>query len=81
MAQTTEKFPHGEWQRLYLAAMTEIDKARLAEKLYNAESAIFERLQKLTAKPETEAERVAIDDAIHGLQVLKRETLNFPDWT
>ena len=49
-------------------------KAKLAEKLDEAESTIFERLQKIGTKPSSEAERVALDDAIRGLHVLKRET-------
>jgi hypothetical protein len=66
---------------MYLATLMETDKTELAEKLYAAESAIFARLQKLSTNTAPEGERVALDDAIRRLHVLKRERLRFPDWT
>jgi hypothetical protein len=81
MAQTAGDFPHGEWQRSYSAAMSETDLTKLAEKLHEAEAAIFERFQKLNGEVDNQAELIALDDAIVGLHVLKRETLRFPDWT
>ena len=69
-----------DWQTPYIAAMTEADKANLPARVNEAEAAIFNRLQELTSIKNCD-ERTALDDAIRGLRVLKREQLNFPDWT
>jgi len=60
--------------------MTETDKTRIPQKLNDAEAAIFDRLQALSSEKNCE-ERTALDDAIRGLRVLKRERLDFPEWT
>ena len=65
---------------LYKAAMTETDDTKIPAKLYDAEAAIFNRLQMLSTAKNCE-ERTALDDAIRGLRDLKRELLKFPDWT
>jgi hypothetical protein len=69
-----------DWQTLYIAAMTEADKTELPARVNEAEAAIFNRLQELSRARNLE-ELTALDDAIRGLRVLKRERLNFPDWT
>jgi hypothetical protein len=69
-----------EWQREYLAALLELDSQKLKERVEAAESAIFKRLQSISHSPDNDAERQAIEDAIAGLRVLKRDRLNFPDW-
>jgi hypothetical protein len=69
-----------DWQTLYIAAMTEADKTQIPARVNEAEAAIFNRLQVLSSVKNCE-ERTALDDAIRGLWVLKRERLNFPDWT
>ena len=69
-----------DWQRLYIAAMTETDGTKIPVRLYDAEPAIFVRLQMLSTAKNCE-ERTALDEAIRGLRDLKREELNFPDWT
>lgn len=69
-----------DWQTLYVAAMMEADKGMLPTRVNEAEAAIFSRLQELSSVKTCE-ERTALDDAIRVLRVLKREQLNFPDWT
>jgi len=61
-----------DWQTPYIAAMTEADKARLPTRVNEAEAAIFNRLQELSSIKTCE-ERTALDDAIRGLRILKRE--------
>jgi hypothetical protein len=68
-----------EWQTLYNAVMTETDQTKIPGKMYDAEAAIFNRLQMLGTVKNCD-ERTALDDAIRGLRDLKRELLNFPDW-
>ena len=69
------------WQTLYLAAMMEGDNTKLLPKLNEAEAAIFNRLQALSTVENCQEERTALDDAIRGLRVLKRDQLRFPDWS
>ena len=76
---------HGyEWQKLVRDALLELDPKALPQKVANAESAIFERLQalaKVDAPNSDDAEeRQALQDAVNSLRVLKREVLKFPDW-
>lgn len=54
--------------------------AKLAERLHAAEAAIFERLQKLSINTAPEGERVALDEAIRRLHMLKREKLRSPQF-
>jgi len=80
---TTSDLPslrYPEWQRPYQAALLEGDPKKLAEHVWEAEAAIFQRLQKLNTSQDGRAERDAIQDALNGLKVLKRDMLEFPDW-
>ena len=74
------KILYPEWQRDYQAALLELDREKLRERVEAAETAIFKRLQAISQSPENQAERQAIEDALAGLRVLKRESLDFPDW-
>ena len=74
----TLRFP--EWQHLYLAVLVEADRKKLMDRVTDAENAIFNRLQSLAGNTDHHAERQAIEDALNALRVLKRETLDFPDW-
>ena len=71
------------WQRAYEAALLELDRKKLLERVHTAEAVIFNRLQALAQipdSPEHAAERQAMEDALNALRVLKRNKLNFPDW-
>ena len=74
----TLKFP--EWQQHYLAALTEVDRKKLMDRLTDAENAIFHRRQSIAQDGNHHAERKAIEDALSAMRVLKRERLDFPDW-
>jgi hypothetical protein len=69
-----------EWQREYRAALMELDPKKMLERVTGAETAIFKRLQTISRSADNHAERQAIEDALTGLRVLKRENLGFPDW-
>jgi hypothetical protein len=75
---STLRFP--EWQQPYLAALMEADRKKLVDRVTDAENAIFNRLQALAGNADHQAERQAIEDALQALRVLKRHTLDFPDW-
>ena len=65
------QFP--DWQRAFESAMRESDPARLAARLRAAKLAIFSRLKAKTEHPPSISERIALNDAIHWLRVLRSE--------
>jgi hypothetical protein len=69
-----------EWQTPYQEALLETDKKKMEAKVHLAEWKIFQRLQTISADSDHYGERTAIADALNALRVLKRETLNYPDW-
>jgi hypothetical protein len=66
------KFP--KWQEPYLEALMETDDRKLVERVKLAESAIFMRLRAIQSDSDI-TEKQAIEDALSGLTVLKRETV------
>jgi hypothetical protein len=77
---SSPKVLYPEWQNQYQAALVELDREKLSERLAAAEAAIFNRLQTIARSSDHQAERQAIEDALAGLRVLTREKLGFPDW-
>ncbi|MGB0002607.1 MAG: hypothetical protein WBQ04_20985 [Candidatus Acidiferrales bacterium] len=69
-----------EWQTAYQEALVEVDEQKLEAKIHLAEWKIFQRLQTISADSDHHGERSAIADAVNALYVLKRDTLNYPDW-
>ena len=74
-----EDLPYPRWQASYRDALVELDHDKLMERVNQAESAIFDRLQTLPPSSESLMERQAITDALANLRCLKRETLGFLD--
>ena len=74
------KIPYPEWQNEYAAALVELDREKLPQRVAAAETAIFNRLQAISQSADNRAERQAIQDALANLRVLMREKLAFPDW-
>jgi hypothetical protein len=68
------------WQHEYQAAVVELDRQKLPERVVAAEAAIFKRLQQLSQDSDSNAERQVIEDALHSIRVLKRDELKYPDW-
>ena len=69
------KFP--EWQEPYLEALMETDERKLVERVKLAESAILMRLRAIQSHSDM-TEKQAIEDALNGLTVLKRWTVQPP---
>jgi hypothetical protein len=69
-----------QWQNEYAAALVELDREKLPQRLAASEAAIYKRLQAISQSSDHQAERQAIEDALAALRVLKRENLGFPDW-
>jgi hypothetical protein len=66
-----------EWQQLYVEAMLETNVVKLRGRVASAEKAILSRVGELCASSDGQKEWQAIEDAISGLLVLKREILKF----
>lgn len=64
----------------YRDALVELDHDKLMERVSQAESAIFARLQTLPPSSASLMERQATADALANLRCLKCETLEFLDW-
>lgn len=69
-----------EWQRPLQEALLELDPETLKQKVVEAETAIFERLQELSSDHDSSEERQELLDATNTLRVLKKESLKYPDW-
>ena len=66
-------FQFPDWQREVESAMRESDGATLPLRLEAAKKAIFSRLKAKTERPPGILERIALNDAIHLLRVLRSE--------
>jgi len=63
-----------EWQELYAAALLETDWSVIEEKIQPAENAIRARLSEFSMNHGgTPEENQAIQDALNGLDILRRE--------
>jgi hypothetical protein len=80
MTTSDSSLHYPEWKTPYQGALLEADPKKLAERVAEAEVAIFKRLQQLNRSQDGHVEREAIEDAIRALRVIKRYRLNFPDW-
>jgi hypothetical protein len=63
-------YPH--WQNEYAAALLELDRETLNQRIEAAEDAIERRLQQLSKDSNHHAERRVIHDALISLQLLKK---------
>src|SRR5271170_5845651 len=64
-----------EWQREFKALVSESDSTKLPERLQTAKTAIGGRLRAKREHPLGTLERIALNDAIQLLQVLRSEGL------
>jgi len=69
------RFPN--WQREYESALLETDKSVLFKRVEVAEAAILARRDALEHDSSGQTERVAMEDALVNLRVLKRDQLHF----
>lgn len=62
-----------EWQQCYVEALLETDSVNLVARVAIAERVILSRVEELCLSSGEEEEWQAIEDAISGLSVLRRE--------
>lgn len=63
------KFP--EWEPQYKAALLEVDRAKLRERVAAAEAALRQRMRAIFGRTDGDTERQAIGKALSALRVLK----------
>jgi hypothetical protein len=63
------KFP--EWEPQYKAALLEVDRAKLLERVAAAEAAIRQRMRAIFGRTDGDTERQAIGKALSALRTLK----------
>jgi hypothetical protein len=68
-------FQFPEWQREFEAVVSESNGISLPERLQAAKTAISSRLRARTERPPGTIERIALNDAIHFLRVLRNESI------
>ena len=64
-----------EWQKEFQAAILELNREKLADRVVMAERAISKRLQALSQSSDSVGERQAIEDALSSLRLFKRNEL------
>ncbi len=69
-----------EWQKPLREALVEPNPDKLKERVAEAESVIFLRLQALAQSSNGAVEKQALQDASQLLLSLKKGALKFPDW-
>jgi len=78
--QRSPEIRYPAWQNEYQAALVEVDRQKLKQRVEAAETAIFKRLQHLSQNSDDFVERQVIEDALKSLRAIKRDELGFPDW-
>lgn len=69
------KFP--KWQTPYLRALMETEQTMLGARLDLAQKAILLRMKSIG--PDSQEEIEALEDALRGLTILKRERIEFQE--
>jgi hypothetical protein len=67
-----------EWYSVYTAALLELNPTKRPTLIHDAETAIFSRIQTLSAEPDASRERETIADALSNLRALQRNMLRYP---
>ena len=65
------------WQRAFFAVLTEVDSEKFIERLIVADDEVFERLLELEGTVGTAAERLALEDTLQSLRLLRNYDYHF----
>ena len=76
----SRSFQFPDWQPEFEAVMQENDQAKRPERLQALKIATLLRLKTKTSRPPGTVERIALNDAIHLLRVLRSENIPYLDW-
>jgi hypothetical protein len=61
-----------QWKEIYQFAISEQDITRLPQRITDARSAIFDRIEEMITGPGTDEKRM-LNDALNGLRILQLE--------
>ncbi len=65
------------WQRSFFAVLTEVDSEKFVARLIVADDEVFERLLVLEDTLGTDKERVALEDTLQSLRLLRNYDYHF----
>lgn len=65
------------WQRSFFAVLTEVDSEKFLERLIVADDEVFERLFELEGTVGTGGERLALEDTMQSLRLLRNYDYHF----
>jgi hypothetical protein len=65
------------WRELFLAVLTELDSEKFQARLIVADDAVFNRLLDLESKAGTEEERIALEDTMQDIRLLRVNCYHF----
>ncbi len=71
------KFP--QWQAPLQDLILEFDPIKLEEKMPQVETLLFDRLQQLDRGNDSRDEKIALQDALSIIRIMKRDRLESPD--
>jgi len=66
-----------QWRRLFVAALTEVDSEKFNARLSAADDAVFHRLLAIEDKVGTEGERLALEDTMQDIRLLRENCYHF----
>jgi hypothetical protein len=75
----SRSFQFLDWQPAFEAAIEENEHTQCRDGLQRAKAAIFLRLKALATRPPGIVERIALNDAIHLLRILRSENPRIGD--
>jgi hypothetical protein len=67
------------WREVFQSVTQDLDSCELQSRIFEIESAIFNRIQELSGTPDSSAERREIGEALRMLRCLQVEKLHYPD--
>jgi hypothetical protein len=65
------------WQRSFFAVLTEVDSEKFVARLMIADDEVFERLLELEGTVGTQEERLALEDTMQSLRLLRNYDYHF----
>jgi hypothetical protein len=65
------------WQRSFFAVLTEVDSERFLTRLVVADDEVFHRLLELEGSVGTHEERLALEDTLQSLRLLRKYDYHF----
>jgi hypothetical protein len=66
-----------QWRRLFVAALAEIDSGKFSARLIAADDAVFSRLLELENHAGTAGERIALEDTMQDIRLLRENCYHF----